>query len=54
MKYLRWIITAIVLWVIAAVSVRVAPTPGGWWHLWWVAVLVLLLYLWWTRPKRKL
>jgi hypothetical protein len=49
----RWILTVLVLYVFAAVSVRVAPTPAGWeYELVWGIVIAFLLFLLW-RQRRK-
>ena len=51
----RWILTVLVLYVLAAVSVRIAPTPGGWIGLLVEGVIVVCLFVaLFVRPKRKL
>jgi hypothetical protein len=56
-RFLKLLLTALVLYAFAAVSVRVAPTPGGWKYElgWGIVIAAGILYLWLgKRPKRKL
>jgi len=54
-RFLKFLVMALVLYVLAAVSVRIAPTPGGWIGLLVEGVIVVCLFVaLFVRPKRKL